>query len=202
MEIFKKLKLSEINPRYITSQKFAKLKSSIQNFPKMLELRPIVYDENYEILAGNMRFRALQDLVKEGFEIKDTYFVFAEDLTEEEKREFVIKDNVQAGDWDDDLLANSWSDLPLLDWGITTGGWQEEINVQDMWKDMPEFGNSKEGAPYRSVQIHFEIQKDVNDFSELLGQTITEKTKYLWFPRKEKRNLKDMTFETELEDEI
>lgn len=112
------MQLNPNNPRTIKTEDFNKLKNSIKNFPEMLEKRPIVYDENFIILGGNMRFRALQDLHNKGFEIKETYFVSAENWTDEQKKEFVIKDNIEMGDWDMDLLANEWSDLPLEDWGL------------------------------------------------------------------------------------
>jgi len=118
MEIFNKLKLNPHNPRTIGKGQFQRLKTSLQEFPKMLELRPIVYDKDFVVLGGNMRLRALQELVGQGFEIKDSYFKSANDLTEEEKRRFIIKDNVSDGSWDDELLANEWADLPLKDWGV------------------------------------------------------------------------------------
>lgn len=113
-----KLRLNENNPRTITPEKFERLKQSIRNFPKMLELRPVIYDETDLILGGNMRFRALQELVKEGFEIKDAYFKAAADLTEEEKQEFIIRDNIWDGEWDWDILSSQWEDIKLKDWGL------------------------------------------------------------------------------------
>lgn len=120
------MKLTEIhankaNPRVMRDEKFRKLKKSIQEFPKMLALRPIVVDDSNTIVGGNMRYRALQDL---GFkEIPSEWVKKAADLTEEEKKRFVIADNVNFGEWDYDLLANEWDNDLLLDWGLDT--WQE-----------------------------------------------------------------------------
>jgi hypothetical protein len=116
------MKLSQIkenpdNPRTISKQKFELLKKSIKDFPAMMALRPIVIDENGNSLGGNMRKRALAAL---GYkDIPDEWVKRASELTEEQKREFIIKDNATAfGEWDWSELANAWSDLPLSDWGV------------------------------------------------------------------------------------
>ena len=102
----KDIKPNPNNPRVLRDDKFQKLKKSIQEFPKMLSLRPIVIDENNVVLGGNMRLRALQDL---GFtDLGDSCVKYAKDLTEEEKKRFIIADNVAFGEWDWDTLANDW----------------------------------------------------------------------------------------------
>lgn len=136
MNYLNELKTNPSNPRRITKEKYAKLKKSILELPEMLELRPIVYDKDNIILGGNMRFLALCELAQEGFVVKPEYFKSAEMLTDEEKRRtFVIKDNIELGDWDDDILANDWSDLPLDDWGIDTDVWKEDIPVTHLNDD-------------------------------------------------------------------
>ena len=85
----------------------------------MMDIRPIVYDENNVILGGNMRYRALQELETEGLEVKDSWFLNVKDLTEQQKKEFIIKDNVGFGEWDYDILANEWDSLPLDEWGLS-----------------------------------------------------------------------------------
>ena len=92
-----KVKVSEIkpnpdNPRVLKDDKFKKLKNSIEEFPNMLEIRPIVVNDDMIVLGGNMRLRAIQDL-----KIKETYIIKASDLTEEQQKEFIIKDNVGFG---------------------------------------------------------------------------------------------------------
>lgn len=148
--MIEKLILNPNNPRTIKKEAFAKLKKSLSQFPEMLEKRPIVYDENNIILGGNMRFRALQELQKEGFEIKDSYFVSAKGWTEEQKREFVIKDNIEMGEWDLDILANEWSDLPLDEWGIDTSDWKSEEVIED---EAPEV-NEKEPAKSKLGEVY------------------------------------------------
>ena len=113
-----KVKLSEIkpnpkNPRLIKDEKFKKLVQSIKDFPQMLELRPIVVDENNVILGGNMRFKALKEA---GY--KEVSIVKANDLTDEQKDEFIVKDNVGFGEWDWDSLANEWNVEKLEEWGL------------------------------------------------------------------------------------
>jgi len=116
---YTKLKLNENNPRTISEVKYKKLLKSIESFTKMLGVRPIAYDESGVIWGGNMRYRALLQLHKDGkVELKPEYFKELKGFTEEEKREFAIRDNVELGDWDMDILANEWSDLPLDGWGV------------------------------------------------------------------------------------
>lgn len=112
----KDIKPNPNNPRVLRDDKFQKLKQSIQEFPKMLSLRPIVIDENNVVLGGNMRLRALQDL---GFtDLDDSCVKYANDLTEEEKKRFIIADNVAFGEWDWDTLANDWDVVDLEAWGM------------------------------------------------------------------------------------
>ena len=101
------------NPRIIKDDKFKKLVKSIQEFPQMLELRPIVVDSNMVVLGGNMRLKAC---IAAG--LKQVPIIVADQLTEEQKGEFIIKDNVGFGEWDWDLLANEWDVETLEDWGL------------------------------------------------------------------------------------
>lgn len=115
------IKLSTIknnpdNPRVLKDAKFKKLKKSIEDFPQMMELRPIVVDENNTILGGNMRFKALKDL---GYtNVPSNWIKQARGLTDQQKREFVIKDNSSFGEWDWDVLANEWNVNLLNEWGM------------------------------------------------------------------------------------
>lgn len=112
----KEIKKNPDNPRVLKDDKFKKLLKSIEEFPQMMELRPIVVDENNIILGGNMRYEALRHLKKT--EIPDSWVKKASELTEEQKREFIIKDNIGFGEWDWDLLANEWDVNNLDDWGL------------------------------------------------------------------------------------
>jgi hypothetical protein len=111
------LKANPTNPRVLRDEKFAKLKQSLTDFPDMLNKRPIVAvtdtDGKYMVLGGNMRLRACQDLG-----MKEVPVILADEWTEEQRREFIIKDNVGFGEWDWDQLANEWDAGQLAEWGL------------------------------------------------------------------------------------
>ena len=109
----KEVKTNPNNPRFIKDDKFKKLVKSIKEFPEMLELRPIVVDKDNIVLGGNMRLRACKEAG-----LKEVHIVKADQLTEEQQREFIIKDNVGFGEWDWDNLANEWDTEKLEDWGL------------------------------------------------------------------------------------
>jgi hypothetical protein len=137
-EYNKMIKLSTIkpnpsNPRVIKDDKFHKLVNSIKEFPKMLELRPMVVNEDNVLLGGNMRLKALQHLKYE--EIPNTWVKQASELTEEEQRQFIIKDNVGFGEWDWEMLANSWNNDELSEWGLDVPNQEDntsEIKEQEI----------------------------------------------------------------------
>jgi DNA modification methylase len=107
-----KIKLNPNNPRIIKDDKFKKLVQSIKDFPEMLDIRPIVVNKEGIILGGNMRYKAC---IEAG--IKEPPHVVV-DLTDEQQKEFLIKDNVSGGEWDWDVLANEWNVEQLDSWGL------------------------------------------------------------------------------------
>ena len=120
-----KIKTNPNNPRIIKDDKFKKLVKSISEFPKMLELRPIIVDENFIVQGGNMRLKALQELKYK--DIPDEWVKQVSDLTEEQKKEFIIKDNVGFGEWDFDDLANNWDVEKLNEWGLDIPNFDVEV---------------------------------------------------------------------------
>lgn len=112
-----KLKGNPSNPRVLRDEKFIKLKNSIEAFPDMLQKRPIVAvtdkDGKYMVLGGNMRLKACADLG-----MKEVPVILADEWTEEQRREFIIKDNVGFGEWDWDALGNEWKAEDLDAWGL------------------------------------------------------------------------------------
>jgi hypothetical protein len=129
MEI-KTVKLSEVksnpnNPRIIKDDKFGKLVKSIKEFPKMLEIRPIVVNADMIVLGGNMRLKACKEAG-----LKEVPIIFADHLTEDEQKQFIIKDNVGFGEWDWDMLANEWEEDLLQDWGLDIP-FLEDINIEN-----------------------------------------------------------------------
>ena len=114
----KKVKITEVkanpnNPRIIKDDKFIKLVSSIKEFPEMLEIRPIVVDNDNIVLGGNMRLRACKEAG-----LKEVHIIKADQLTEKQQREFIIKDNVGFGEWDWDDIANGWDVEQLKTYGL------------------------------------------------------------------------------------
>ena len=154
-----KLKASPSNPRVIKDEKFKKLVKSLQEFPEMMEKRPMVcvtdVDGRIYPLGGNMRLRAIQELGMK--EIPDTWVMMADDWTEDKRREFTIKDNVGFGEWEWDQLANEWDAELLVDWGLDV--WQpeesvdysilDEEDVDDQLQDMAD-------GVKKAIQIEFE----------------------------------------------
>lgn len=101
------------NPRIIKDDKFKKLVASIKELPQMLELRPIVVNDDMIVLGGNMRLKACKEAG-----LKEIPIIKASELTEEQQRAFIIKDNVGFGEWDWDALANEWDAEQLEEWGL------------------------------------------------------------------------------------
>ena len=115
------------NPRIIKDDKFAKLVQSIKDFPKMLEIRPIVVNSDMIVLGGNMRLKACKEAG-----LKKVHIIKANDLTEEQQREFIIKDNVSGGEWDWEQLANEWDVEQLDAWGLDVPDFTaEEIEAEE-----------------------------------------------------------------------
>ena len=114
-----KIKTNPNNPRIIKNDKFKKLVQSIKDFPEMLKLRPIVVDENMVVLGGNMRLKASKEAG-----LKEVWIDIATGLSEEQKKEFIVKDNVGFGEWEWDMLANEWDSVQLAEWGMDV--WQNE----------------------------------------------------------------------------
>ena len=159
-----KVKITEVktnpnNPRLIRDDKFKKLVKSIKEFPQMLELRPIVVNDDMIVLGGNMRLKACKEAG-----LKEVPIIKASDLTDEQQKEFIVKDNVGFGEWDWDILANEWNSVELEDWGI------------DSWQNMDDIETSEEfsladgdKAPFQ--QMTFTL---ANEQAEQIKNAITD----------------------------
>jgi hypothetical protein len=121
-----KIKGNPNNPRIIKNDKFKKLVKSIQEFPEMLEKRPIIVDEDLMVLGGNMRLKASKDAG-----LKEVWIDIAEGWTKEQKDEFVVKDNVNFGDWEWDMLANEWDSVQLAEWGLDVWENEDDAKIED-----------------------------------------------------------------------
>jgi len=149
-----KVQTNPNNPRVIKDDKFKKLVKSIQDFPQMLEIRPIVVNDHMIVLGGNMRLKACLEAG-----LKEIPIIKASNLTEEQQKEFIIKDNVAFGFWDWDNLANEWDDDKLENWGIDLPKFEtakeldysilDEVDITEQLDDMA-------GSVRKAIQIEFE----------------------------------------------
>jgi ParB-like chromosome segregation protein Spo0J len=157
----KSIKLNPNNPRLIKDDKFKKLCNSIKEFPEMLDIRPIVVNEDMIVLGGNMRLKACKEVG-----IKEVPIIIADNLTEEQQREFLIKDNVSGGEWDWDMLANEWEVEQLDAWGLDVPLVLNEPSYDDL------IGEEKNKPA--TLKITFEspeqLQKAEIDIQELIDR--------------------------------
>jgi len=183
---------AEYNPRQINNKQYEDLKASMEKFGCV---DPIIININPErlnvVVGGHQRLRILREL---GAEKVPTVSV---NLSEEDERELNIRLNKSGGDFDMDILANEFDIVDLKEWGfkdIDFGLNIDKINHQDEWEGMPEF-NQDDKMPIRQIIISFDNKEDINKFSKLLNQKKNDKTKSLWYPKKEKNVLKDKGYE-------
>jgi len=137
------LRTNPNNPRAIRKDQLNKLVKSLKEFPEMLEARPIVIDKEGTVLGGNMRLKAAQlaGLVEVP--------VFVREWSEEKDPEFIIKDNVSFGEWDQDMLGNEWEPEQLDEWGLNID-WDEPEETEgltdaDDVPEVPEEATTKPG---------------------------------------------------------
>jgi hypothetical protein len=155
----RKVKIAEVksnpnNPRQIKDDKFAKLVKSIKDFPEMLDIRPIVVNADMVVLGGNMRFKACKEAG-----LKEVPIIVAENLTDEQQKEFIIKDNVSGGEWDWDMLANEWEVEQLTEWGLDV--WEKPSEVDYSILDEEDLSGQLEdmaSGVKKAIQIEFEAE--------------------------------------------
>lgn len=173
----KLVKANKDNPRIIRDENFEKLVESIRAFPEMLNIRPIVVNEEMVTLGGNMRLKACKAAGLDRVPI-----IRANNLTEDQQREFIIKDNVGYGEWDWDILANEWDADKLVEWGLDVWTDADESEVEsegrgDMLtkKVFVEMG----GGDYREMLevLNFWKQRGIYVGGKILGYLKSEKEK-------------------------
>ncbi len=163
-----KIKLNPNNPRLIKDDKFAKLVQSIKDFPEMLEIRPIVVNDDMIILGGNMRFKACKEAG-----LKEVSIIKVSGLSAEKQREFLIKDNVSGGEWDWQLLQE-WDSLELESWGLDVIGF--DLDSDELGTDFSLPDGDK--APFQQMTFTLadeqaeQIKNAIQDIKE------TEEYKY------------------------
>lgn len=126
------VKANPNNPRVIKDDKFRKLVKSLQDFPDMAKVRPIVVNTDMIVLGGNMRLKAMKEA---GWKEVPVEVV---DWPEDKQREFIIKDNVGFGEWDWEMIANEWDAEQLTDWGLDIPEFKVEAEAQEDDYEIPE----------------------------------------------------------------
>lgn len=183
----KKVNISEIkpndnNPRFITDAKFKKLVKSIKDFPEMLETRPLVIDEDFIVLGGNMRLKALKSAGV--FEVP-VYQV--KGWTKQKKQEFIIKDNIGYGQWDWDSLSNGWDENLLNDWALDIPEFNKDVDYSilddyDLNEDLEDLKNGVKKAiqiPFDTEHYEeaFELVKYWREHKAYVGMMLIDKLK-------------------------
>jgi hypothetical protein len=179
------VKINPNNPRLIKDDKFTKLVQSIKDFPEMLEIRPIVVNSDMVVLGGNMRLKACKEAG-----IKEIPIIIADNLTEEQQREFLIKDNVSGGEWDWDMLSNEWDAEELTDWGLDL-----PIDLEDIkqTKDIPDIGQIEFSEElllehnyivlYFDNPMDWEVAQEVFGLKDVKSKDSSDKTKKIGIGR-------------------
>ena len=142
------------NPRFIKDDKFQKLVQSIKDLPQMLDIRPIVVNKEMIVLGGNMRLKACLEAG-----LKEVSIIIADNLTPEQEKEFLIKDNVSGGEWDWDVLANEWNQEELEEWGVDVFKYDSDVNLDEFFE---ENGDSEKEQKFKIV-----LEYSEQDFAEI-----------------------------------
>ena len=165
-----KIKGNPNNPRIIKNDKFKKLVKSIKEFPEMLKLRPIVVDENMMVLGGNMRLKASKDAG-----LSEVWIDVAEGLTKEQKDEFIVKDNVNFGEWEWDMLGNEWDSVQLAEWGLDVWENQDDLEEPD-FNELTEDNNNKPPT----IKITFANENDLQNAEEEIAKIVSNYEKAIY----------------------
>ena len=174
-EKIKQVKISTVipnedNPRYIRDEKFEQLVKSIKDFPEMLTARPIVVDENMVVLGGNMRLKAC---ISAG--LKTVPIMQMVGWSELQKREFIIKDNVGFGEWDWDILANTYDQELLLDWGLELIHTKNEIDLTGFFDNVED----KESDNKNKIILEY-TEEEYNRIIQVLDKMEGTKEAIFW----------------------
>ena len=165
----KDIHANENNPRILKDDKFKKLVKSIKDFPEMLEIRPIVVNNEMMVLGGNMRLRAIQEIG-----LKEVPVIKAENLTQEQQREFLIKDNVGFGEWDWDALANDWNYKELVDWALDV---PKMLDPEQFGEDFSLADGDK--SPFQQMAFTLADEQATQIKNAIADIKLTEEYKYM-----------------------
>jgi len=193
------LKPAKYNPRKDLKQgdpEYEQLKRSIQEFGYV---EPIVINKDRTVIGGHQRLKVLMDLGESSVQ------VVVVDLDKTAEKALNVALNKIKGDWDMEQLAIVLEELKEEDFDISLTGFDATEpdlgSIEDPsehWNGMPEF-DQQEQMGVKSVIVHFNTWEDVNEFSSLVGTKVNEKTKYIWFPRQQNADLKDLQYHSQVE---
>ena len=149
-----KVKNNPNNPRLVKDDKFKKLVKSIQDFPEMLDKRPIIVNEDMIVLGGNMRLKACNEAG-----LKEIPIIVA-NWTEEQQRAFIIKDNLGYGEWDWDMIANEWESELLIEWGLDVwkGPAEVDYSILEGADELDDLISDMADGVKKAIQIEFEAE--------------------------------------------
>lgn len=150
------------NPRVIRDDKFKKLVKSINEFPEMLELRPIVVNDDMVVLGGNMRLRACKEAG-----LKEVHIIKASNLSEAQQAQFIIKDNVGFGEWDWDNLANNWNEANLKQWGLDFHSF-DESTIEGEQDTQPFIKISIEATNDTFIEMNEKLQNICDEYNVIM----------------------------------
>ena len=205
------------NPREITGKQFSDLEEWLE---ELGDLSGIVHNlPTDEVISGNQRFRVfsldeLEIVITEELEKPDKqgtlklgyaiwrggkYNYRAVVWTPEQCEKANIVANKAGGDWDMDDLANKFEIEDLLNWGFREWelGLGDDVDHEKEWEGMPEFDQETVGEPLQTIKVHFATQDAITAFAELIGQTVTIKTTFIWYPKAENMDLKSVMVQDE-----
>lgn len=158
------------NPRQISRKSFDALKKSLKDFPEMESIREVIIDENMLVLAGHQRLKALESLGETTVPVKQVI-----GLTEKQKDEFVIKDNVQQGEWDMDVLVAEWDTDALVDWGLDENWLNKHLDFGDPI-DEEDIGETKKFEAvlrFSNKEVPMTIEEEMG-LKDLLDKYVSE----------------------------
>ena len=172
------------NPRYLKGEEHDKLKKSLKDSPELLQYKPLmvyaIKDGKFVVICGNMRLRICQELHNEGVQGFDALpcFILNKEVPIAKIKEYAIKDNVQAGNWDWDELANGdWEVEDLQDWGVDcsflSNDSEENADIDALFED----AQNTEDKPKEiklSVHIPQELEPKLEEIKEVIKAAISE----------------------------
>lgn len=195
------IKENENNPRYHSAKQIEQICSSIKEFGFV---NPILIDQENSIIAGHGRYKAAKKL-----KLKLIPTITLKDLTQDQIKALIIADNKIANNssWNEDLLWEQIKELTDTDFDISILGFDEEQiipfvadeavvhDILEEWNDMPEFSQA-DLTSERTLLVHFANQEDVEKFFQLINQSFTDKTKYIWYPEQENMDTEAKRYES------